>query len=63
MLNGMGSVVLCAKPEPAIPYQKEMAADYIIFSFLTPSMFFSSESCRHQLSLRIFHLREAASQS
>lgn len=38
-----------------------MLMNYIFCSLLACSLFFSSESCRWQLSLRIFHLKAAAS--
>lgn len=55
------SMVSWAKPEPAIQYQKAMLMNYILFSLSACSLFFSSESCRWPLSLRIFHLKEAGS--
>ena len=38
-----------------------MLMNYILFSLSACSLFFSSESCRWPLSLRIFHLKEAGS--
>lgn len=55
------SLVLSTKLEPAIQYQNVMVMNYIIFFLLACSLFLSSKSCRWQLSLRIFHLRETAS--